>query len=341
MNAVTMNPNTGFIQLGPATPSAIIRMANYTQYHLNAGLPIPRSRFAQFVANRITDPADKQMYLISVSGPIGSGKSYTCLHIAERISEEVALIRGGIPADYFNPDNNVIALEDAQNIASLMSQKNKYNVILVDDSSVGLSNHDWNSKSSKAFMKVAVTMRVRRWCVIFNAPQLKNLDNSLRDLIQCNVNIVGSYHKGGFNLCRINTSQIAQSGKTYHHKLSYSGHKIDLWASLAPKKDTVEKYDKIREESAIRLNERVAETGSANQKKVYTGPSRAELNAESDISRYGEAAQKAIAENPQISMRGLAAKICLSGPSCERMLNKMGISLVGRPPGRPKKNIEV
>ena len=327
----------GFIPLGPANPTAIKRLAIHVQNHIDAGLPIPRSPFAQYVAHRITDPDDKQDFLASVSGPRGSGKSYSCLYILTRISEEIALILGGSPLDYFNPDTNVIALEDAQNVSELLANKAKYQCILIDDGSVGLNSHDWNSKASKNFIRICTTMRTRRWCIIVNAPQQKNLDNSLRDFIQVSLNVVGSFHKGGFNLLKATRNQISVSGKTYRHKLNYDGHKIDLWAAFAPNKEIVKRYDRVRDESAIRLNERIAKTGDSRTVKKQDAKSRAEINAEREVVQYADAVREAIKTDPNISVRGLSAKICLSNQNVDRLLNKMGIALQGRPAGRPRK----
>ena len=335
-SAIAINPDTGFFPLGPATSSAMKRMAIAVQAHLNAGLPIPRSRFAQYVARRICDPIDKQDFLCSISGERGGGKSYTCLYILERIAEEIALIMGGDALDFFDPEKNTITLEDAQSIAEILANKKKQQCLLIDDASVGLSAHDWNSKASKNAIKIFTVMRTRRWCVVVNAPQQKNLDVSLRDFLMVSLNIAGSYHKGGFNLVRANSNQISVSGKPYRHKLSYDGHKIDLWAALSPKPETVAAYDKVREESAIRLNSRIAETGSANVKKSFIGKSKAEENAEADVLRYGDLARAEMAADPGISLRTLSASICLSPQSTERMLHKMGLKITGRPPGRPK-----
>ena len=319
----TSNP---FIPLGAANPSAIKRLVVAIQHHINDGKPIPRSPFAQMVAKRITDEDDKQDFIASVSGERGSGKSYSCLYICCRIAEEVALIRGGSPKDYFNPDTNVIALEDAQNVAELLANKHKFQCILIDDASVGLSAHDWNSKASKNFIKIATTMRTRRWCIIVNTPLQKNLDNSLRDFIQVSISIAGSYHKGGFNILRAAFNQIGVNGKTYHHKLKYpGGHKVDYWAAFAPPKEIVEAYDKVRDESAIRLNQRIADTGSAIVKKVRA--SKTEQNAEMELARHGDTIKKLVAENPNISIRALSAKLCVSSNTTDRLLVKLGIDL--------------
>ena len=334
---IAIDESTGFVPLGAATPSAMKRFAIFVQGHLDSGLPIPRSEFCKYVAKRVCDPDDKQDFIGAVQGPRGSGKSYSCLYILGRISEEIARIKGGEPQDYFDPEKNVIALEDAANVSELLANTKKFQCILIDDGSVSIGNHDWNSRDSKNFVKIATTCRTRRWVIIVNAPRMKTLDNSFRDFVQVTISVVGSYHKGGFNLLKANFNQFSlTTGKTYHHKLKYFGHKIDIWAAFAPAADVVEKYDRVREESAIRLNTRIATTGNASPQKVYNKKSRSEINAENEIEKYGETLKKLVSETPDISVRQLSAELCLSGQNVQRMITQMGISIKQRPPGRPK-----
>ena len=74
------------ISLGAVNSGVIRRLANYIQSFLKADRKPPRSKFAMYVAARITG-VDKQDAVCMVTGRRGSGKSYSCLYLGWRIAK--------------------------------------------------------------------------------------------------------------------------------------------------------------------------------------------------------------------------------------------------------------
>jgi ABC-type dipeptide/oligopeptide/nickel transport system ATPase component len=281
---------------------------------------------------------DKQDFLAAVSGPRGSGKSYTCLSALNHVADEVADIRGGDPLDYFDPRHNVLALDDAQSVSELLARKsnNKHQCILIDDN-VALGNHDWNTKASKNAVKIFMTMRTMRNCIFLNAPLFQHLDNSIRDYCQMTMWIAGSFHVGGFNIVKVNYHEVSQTGKDYKHRLSFDGKKIDYWASFAPPQHILDYYDVAREESAKRLAELISETGSATRERDYTGnkKSAAEKNLERAMEKHEDTIVKMFEENPYTSLRQISSKICVSPIVASRIVDRLGLELKIKRKGEP------
>ena len=319
-----------FLQLGPSNGSAVKRFAIEVQKYLESGRQFPPSALGRYIAERITNEKDKQDFIGAVAGDRGSGKSYTCLWILWRTSVEIAKIRGGDPLDYFDPRENVLSLDDAQSVSELLARKakNKFQCLLIDDNTA-IGAHDWNSKPSKNAVKIFTTMRTMRNCIFLNAPQIKGLDNTIRDYIQISFWIAKSCHAGGFNIVRGNSKQMSSSGKAYLHRLNFNNNVLDLWASFKPPQQILDYYDKAREESAKRLAELISETGESVRKRDYTnGKSLVERRTERLIEEKGRDILEIIDNTPTISQRELSLKLCINPDVLGRVLGKMNIKRI-------------
>jgi len=316
-----------FLPLGPANGSAVKRFAIEVQNYIESEKPIPPSALGRYIAERITDEKDRQDFIGAVAGDRGSGKSYTCLWILWRTSVEISKLLGGDPLDYFDPRENVLSLDDAQSVSELLARKskNKFQCLLIDDNTA-LGAHDWNTKTSKNAVKIFTTMRTMRNCIFLNAPQIKGIDNSIRDYVQISFWVTKSCHAAGFNIIRGNSKQMSASGKSYLHRLNFNNNVLDLWASFKPPEHILEYYDQAREESAKRLAELISETGESVRKRDYTdGKSLVERRTEKLIEEKGRDIQEIIDRNPKISQREFASELCIHPDILGRILGKMNI----------------
>lgn len=319
-----------FLPLGPANGSAVKRFAIQVQEYLDSGKPLPRSALGIYIARRITDEHDRQDFIGAVAGDRGSGKSYTCLWILWRTSVEISKIQGGDPLDYFDPRENVLSLDDAQSVSEMLARtsKNKFQCLLIDDNTA-LGAHDWNTKTSKNAVKIFTTMRTMRNCIFLNAPQIKGIDNSIRDYVQISFWVAKSCHSAGFNIVRGNSKQMSSSGKAYLHRLNFNNNVLDLWASFKPPQHILDYYDQAREESAKRLAELISETGESVRKRDYTGgKSLAERRTEKLIEEKGRDILEIIDKDPAISQRQFASELCIHPDILGRILSKMNIKRI-------------
>jgi diaminopimelate decarboxylase len=146
------------------------------------------------------------------------------------------------------------------------------------------------------------------------APLKKHTDNQTRDMVDITGVVYKSFHKGGFNILKITSGEISQSGKEYNHRMSFAKKKIDFWVSFKPDKEMAKAYDKARDEAAIRLNTRIVETGDYKKarKSVTQEKTLAERNTEILIKKHGAAIRITLEKNPKISMNKLSAKFGIS-----------------------------
>jgi len=317
------------ISLGAVNSGTIRRLANYIQEFLKTKKIVPRSKFAIYIAKRITGE-DKQDAVCMVTGRRGSGKSYTCLYLGWRIALEIALLLGGKWQDYFN-SRNIVALEDSARIAELLNSSDKFQVILIDDASVAVGNRGWASIENRNFLALLTTCRVRRWCLLINAPTRRSVDTQIKDMVDFSFYVIASFHAGGFNILKASREEISPySGKNYTHKLSYDGSKFDYWVAFVPPKELIKDYDIVREEGAVNLNRKIVETGSFKGDGGGNKESVSSRNLQRDLNEHAEKIREIVSKEPDIALTTLSSKLVLSVSSTKRLLENLNIKLEKR-----------
>lgn len=250
----------GHVDLGPANNSALKRLASIaTKIYLN-NLPIPPSPLIEYITER-TGGKSKLDFAQTLWGKKGSGKSYSSLSMGCRYALVMAEKYGQNPRDYFTLDNCVL-LEDTDRVMQLMDEAEKHQAILVDDASTAASNRDALTKNNKNLNKIQTVSRTKRWFSTFNMPVRSHVDLQIRELSDATCRVYGSYHEGGFNILKVHSTDVVEfKGKNEprSRRYSFNGRKFDFWVAFTPDifhKDfagIVEKYDKQRDEAAIRL----------------------------------------------------------------------------------------
>jgi len=314
---------SGVIDLGPSNGSALKRLANYAQSLINSGEEIPKSPFIEWAADRVTGE-DRQDLVFFLQGRRGSGKSYSCLWIGKRLAEAIARRIGGTWKDYFSL-KNVATLEDTDSILKLLSTVGKYQIVLVDDCSLAISNRSWNSPENRNFNALLSVCRTNRWILLLTAPLKKHTDNQVRDMVDLNGTVYKPFHKGGFNVLKITSSEISPAGKEYTRRLNFGKRKIDFWVTFKPDKELTAEYDKQRDQSALDVNQRIITTGSFKgaAKKEKPAGTLAERNADAIIQKQGDAIAKYMKDNPGASMNQVCAKFGHSYQLMSRVVTRI------------------
>lgn len=246
-------PPSNIIRIGPRNPSAVKKFARIVRQMIRNKVPIPRSRFAIYVSQRVTGE-DKQDFSMIITGKKGTGKSYSSLRICQQIAQEHVNNIGGKPEDYFTLGNCCL-LEDTDGINKIVKNSAKYQIILIDDAGVAIGARDFATTSNKNFNKVLSTCRTKRWVVILNTPAKTHIDKQVRELVDCWGTVFLPQHKWGFNIMKLHSISINEqkANHTYQKRYEFDRQKVDMWAVLTPDKKTVEAYDKGREEAAQKL----------------------------------------------------------------------------------------
>jgi hypothetical protein len=150
-------------------------------------------------------------------GRVGTGKSYTSLHLAELLDEN------------FSIDRIVFKVEDLLELV----HKNDLppgSVIVFDEAGIGVSNRKhYMNKFNKAMAYLLQTWRSRNLILLVTVPDLAFVDAGVRKmfdaLIECKKVIKSK------KVVRVKWKFIQvnpQMGKAYYHGLSANGTKIDL-----------------------------------------------------------------------------------------------------------------
>lgn len=251
--------NTGFVDLGPSNRSAIKRFANICSDISKYNLPLPPSQIIEFIAGRTTGKS-KQDFTAIVDAKKGQGKSWSSAYLAGRYAIEIAERFGQNPQDFFTLENCAL-LEDTEGITKILDEADKQQAIIIDDAGTAIGSRDFAQQKNKNFNKILATCRTKRWFVILNVPISSHIDVQVRELVDANIHIYKSFHEGGFNLLKINSSEsIFKFGKkkVIEKRFSFFNRKFDFWCAyspdvLEPFVGFTEKYDKQRDEAANRI----------------------------------------------------------------------------------------
>jgi hypothetical protein len=317
----------GLIYLGPSNKGAVTRLAIYAQQIIDSGRELPPSPFCEWAADRVCGE-DRQDLVIFLQGRRGSGKSYSALYFGKRLGEAIAKRKGGTWKDYFSMDN-CATLEDTENVLMLTNSAKKYQVILIDDCSIAISNRSWNSQQNRNFNALLSVCRTKRWIMILTAPLKKHVDNQTREMCDINMGVWKSFHKGGFNVIKATSAYIGALGKEYSYRLNFFKKKVNFWVAFKPDADLVKDYDKKRDESVTRLNAKIVDTGryDGTTEPEKLGKSRTEVSTERAAKEKGDKIRDYLIKNPDASLMDLSCETGLSQQPLRRVLYSLGIKL--------------
>lgn len=123
----------------------------------------------QYVRQRVNK---NKNFLAAITGPTGSGKTYSALTLAEKIDFN------------FTKDNIVFTPEE---FISLLNSDtlSKGSVIVFDEAGVTLNARQWQQSSNQMIQHVLQTFRHKNYIVIFTAPHFGFIDKASRELFHC------------------------------------------------------------------------------------------------------------------------------------------------------------
>lgn len=246
---------SGLMCLGSANKRAVERLSNIAQAIQKDNL-LYKSLFLERIADLMTG-ISKQSVELLISGPKGSGKSYSCLTIADKLSKILSDRTKGkhSPEDFFTLKNSCI-LSDPDSVNEVLQNSKNNQIILVDDAGATFSNRTFNDKRNQAFNRILSVCRTQRWCVLYTVPMKSQADLVIRQLSNFYGHVYKSNHNGGFNILKLFSVDVKEgisSSEMFSRKLLFDGKKCDFWIIYSPPKDLADQYDKIREKSAQKI----------------------------------------------------------------------------------------
>ena len=185
-------------------------------------------------------------FLCTITGPTGSGKSWTALSIGELLDEE------------FNCDRVIFK---ARELMKLINEGNLKpgSVIVWDEAGIDLSNRNWQSVTNKMLNALLQTFRHKNFILFFTVPYNDFIDSSSKKLFHAD-----------FETQRINKTESvvvlkpkllqynSNMGKWYRKYLKVNQNnkmvKIRRWKVPKPSKKLIDAYEERKNIFTKNLN---------------------------------------------------------------------------------------
>lgn len=200
----------------------------------------------RYIRKRI---AQNKNFLGFVGGATGSGKSWSCLRIAEeldsRFSIDQVVFTGLELMDLINSD-----------------KLRRGSVIVFEEAGIEMSSKNWQSTLNKMLNFLIQTFRHRNFILLFNSPYLDFVDASTRRLFHAEIKTRGIDEKEGMVLLDpILLQYNAQKRKFYNHRLKVITDEgifpLEIWKVEKPSEQLIEDYEKKKRAFTDALNKRI------------------------------------------------------------------------------------
>lgn len=198
-------------------------------------------------------------FLGFVSGPTGSGKSYSSLRICEELDPEFTIERcvfGGL--ELMNLINSGVLKRGS--------------AIVFEEIGVALSSKNWQSITNKMINYLLQTFRHRNFILIMNSPYMDFVDASTRKLFHAEMRTVGKdYKKQEVKLKPQLIQYNSRLQKFYFKRLKVVRPEgkvpIDIWRVAKPSEPLRKLYEIKKKQYTDRLNKKICDELEAIEQK--------------------------------------------------------------------------
>lgn len=221
---------------------------------------ITKNPMTVYIKNRIKK---NKNFLVAITGPTGSGKTYAALKLAKMWD------------DSFDEDRIVFTPETFISLINGGSLKSG-SVIVFEEAGVSLNNRAWQSKSNNLIQYILQTFRHKNYIVIFTAPDFGFIDSASRKLFHAHFMTMGiNFTQKKCNIKPYFIQINQRTGNMYYKflKVLYKGRgelKIGMMGISKPDKETIKKYEIVKTTFTTKLNEEAQQTlngdGKADKK---------------------------------------------------------------------------
>ncbi len=202
-------------------------------------------------------------FLGFVSGPTGSGKSWSTISICESLDPE------------FGIDRIVFSGVELMELIGSGELKSG-SCIAFEESGVEMSNKNWQSVTNKMLNYLMQTFRHRNFILILNSPFMDFVDSSMRKLFHAELTTLGIDVKK--KECKLKPQLLqynSRIGKFYYKRLRVTRPEgvvpVDVWKVQAPSPDLIKQYEVKKREFTDRLNEKILNELKAFEAKSNGG----------------------------------------------------------------------
>lgn len=187
----------------------------------------------KYILSRITK---NKNFLGIVTGQTGSGKSYSCLSVAEQLDSN------------FSIEQVVFSALDCLKLIKSNKLK-KGSVIVYEEGGVNFSSKTWQSQVNINLGYLFQTFRSDNYIVLFNSPDTSFLDSTMRKLFHAEFTTKGiDYQTEECLLKPILFQWNSRYNKMYFHRLKGVNCKgqyvpINIWRVRKPSENLIEQYE--------------------------------------------------------------------------------------------------
>lgn len=189
-------------------------------------------------------------FLCAVTGPTGSGKTYSALRFGEVLDPDFHAGRVVFtPAEFMTLINS--------------GDLSSGSVVVFDEAGVTLNNREWQSKSNRLINFVAQTFRHRNYIVVFTSPSFDFVDVALRKLFHAVYETVGIDYKRSVCTVKPLFIQVNQrTGKMYYKYLKRRDSenrliKVTRYGLRLPSRKLRDAYEEKKLAFTTKLNDSV------------------------------------------------------------------------------------
>ncbi len=213
--------------------------------------------FKLYIESRIQH---NKNYLCCITGPTGSGKTYSSLKLAEDLDP------------LFNADRVVFTPKEFINLLNNGNLKSG-SVIVFDEAGVSLNNREWQSKSNNLIQYILQTFRHKNYIVIFTSPDFAFIDKASRKLFHSYMETNGIDFEN--KVCKIKPLMIQISQRTGDMYFKYlrmkakgiGRAKITQIKIPLPSKELIKDYEVKKTKFTSALNEKIENEFNSEEKR--------------------------------------------------------------------------
>lgn len=256
----------------------------------------------RYIHRRISN---NKNFLATITGPTGSGKSWSALSMAELIDPE------------FNASRVIFKARDLMKLINSGSLK-PGSVILWDEAGIDLSNRNWQSVTNKMLNALLQTFRHKNFILLFTVPFHDFIDSASRKLFHADFETQRINKNEGAVIIKPKLLQYNSNLAKWYRKylkVQINGHivKIKRWAVPKPSDKLIKEYEEAKNKFTKDLNMDINK-----QLDELEAPERNEVKVEEDKFK-----EKTMMEDLE-SLDNKIYQLHLQGKSYREIANQVG-----------------
>lgn len=227
--------------------------------------PTPMNDLVGWIVSRMIGH-HTQDAIIFVYGRRGSGKSFLCGYLGERLDARLSRILNTPLKTHFDI-NNVRSVDKSgtlQMMDTATLKERMHRVFVLDDASITVNARNFNSPENKYINDILTTARIYRHCMIINTIASNQIDSVARSFADIGILVKGVlpgtninkcivYHMERSNPLGLGKRSSENIGK--YHQITIGGEQVRIvpWYAYKPSDAWIEQYNVIRKENTDRL----------------------------------------------------------------------------------------